>query len=123
MNYNASQTRLYPEYTKVSIFFLSNGFHGVFAYIGQQDQHQRKYQDEYESNIRGYKLTDKQSDIDFGSSTMEKKFDSKLEGRRGWFRIFHVKTTKKFTCTLRLGKGNSFLSLQYLEAKEIMQIS
>jgi hypothetical protein len=30
---------------------------------------------------------------------------------------------KKVTCILRLGKGNSFLGLQYLEAKEIMQIT
>jgi hypothetical protein len=64
-----------------------------------------------------------QSGIYFGCSTGGNKFDSKLEGRRGWFTIFHVKVVKKVTCILRLGKGNSFLGLQYLEAKEIMQIS
>jgi hypothetical protein len=32
-----------------------------------------------------------------------------------------VKVENKVTCILRLGNGNSFLGLQYLEAKEIMQ--
>jgi hypothetical protein len=64
-----------------------------------------------------------QGGIEFKSSTSGSKFDSILEGRRDWFRIFHVKETKKVACILRLGKGNSFLSLQYLEAKEIMKIA
>jgi hypothetical protein len=58
MNCNVSQTELYHEHSEVSFYLLSNGFHGVFAYTGQQDQQQRKYQDGYESSIRGYQLTD-----------------------------------------------------------------
>jgi hypothetical protein len=58
LNCNVSQTELYPGHTKVSFLFLSNGFHGVFSYTRKQDQQQRKYQDGYESNIRGYQLTD-----------------------------------------------------------------
>jgi hypothetical protein len=34
---------------------------------------------------------------------------------------FHVKVMKKVTSILRLGKKNSFLGLQNLEAKEIVQ--
>jgi hypothetical protein len=64
-----------------------------------------------------------QSGINFGRSTGGNKFDSRLEGRRGWFRIFHVKAMKKVTSILRLGKKNSFLGLQNLEAKEIVQIA
>jgi hypothetical protein len=64
-----------------------------------------------------------QSGINFRSSTSGNKFDSRLEGRRGWFRIIHVKAVKKVTRVLRQGKKNSFLDLQYLEVKEIMQIA
>jgi len=63
-----------------------------------------------------------QSGINFRSSTGGSKFDSKLEGRRCMFTIFYVKVANKVICILRLGKGNSFLSLQYLEVKEIMQV-
>ena len=59
----------------------------------------------------------------FECDTSGSKFDSKLEWRWGWFIVFHVKATKKVTCILRLGKGNSFLGLQDLEAKKIMQVS
>jgi len=37
----------------------------------------------------------------------------KLEGRRVWFIIFHVKAMKKVTRIIILGKGNKFLSFQY----------
>jgi hypothetical protein len=50
-----------------------------------------------------------------------RKLDSRLEGRRHWFTIIHVKATKKVTIILRLGKKNSFIGLQNLEAKEIVQ--
>jgi hypothetical protein len=46
-----------------------------------------------------------------------------LEERRGWFRIINVKATKKVASILRLGKKDSFLDLEYLEAKEIMQVA
>jgi hypothetical protein len=62
-----------------------------------------------------------QSGINFRRSTCGSKFESILEERRGWFRIFHVKATKKVISILRLGKKISFLGLQNLEAKEIMQ--
>lgn len=55
---NTSQSEMYPRYTKVLFLLLSNDFHGVFAYTGQQNQQKRKYQDKYESNIRGYQLID-----------------------------------------------------------------
>jgi hypothetical protein len=42
---------------------------------------------------------------------------------KGWFTIFHVEATKKVTSILRLGKKNSFIGLQNLEAKEIVQKS
>ena len=64
-----------------------------------------------------------QSNIYFGRSACERKIDSKLKGRRGWFTIFHVKATKKVTCILGLRKGNSFLRLQGSETKKIMQVS
>jgi hypothetical protein len=64
-----------------------------------------------------------QSGIYFGFNIGGNNFDSKLEGRRGWFTIFHVKSMKKVTCILILGKVNSFLGLQYLEAWQIMQIT
>jgi hypothetical protein len=46
-----------------------------------------------------------------------------LEGRRGWFTIFHVEEKKKVTSILRQGNKNSFLGLKNLEAKEIVQKS
>ena len=36
------------------------------------------------------------------------KFDSIMEGRMGWFTIFHVEAMKKVTSILRLGKKDSF---------------
>jgi hypothetical protein len=57
------------------------------------------------------------------ASTSGSKFNSRLERRRVWFRIFHVKVVKKVTSILRLGKKNYFLGLQNLEAKEIMKIA
>jgi hypothetical protein len=62
-----------------------------------------------------------QSGINFGRSTDGSKIDSRLEGRRVWFTIFHVEATKKVTSILRLGQKNSFIGLQNLEAKEIVQ--
>jgi hypothetical protein len=62
-----------------------------------------------------------QGGINFGRSTGGSKIDSRLEGRRGWFTIVHVKEMKKVTSILILGKKNSFISLQNLEAKEIVQ--
>jgi hypothetical protein len=64
-----------------------------------------------------------QSGINFERSTSGRKFNSIMEGRRYWFIIFHVKVMKKVTSILRLEKKNSFLGLQNLEAKEIVQIS
>ena len=37
-----------------------------------------------------------------------RKFDSRLEGRRGWFTIFHVEATKEVTSILKLVKKYSF---------------
>ena len=62
-----------------------------------------------------------QSVINFRRGIGGNKFYSKLEGRRGWFTIIHVKATKKVTSTLRLGKKKYFIGLQNLEAKEIVQ--
>ena len=56
-------------------------------------------------------------------STSGINFDSRLEGRRGWFTIFHVEAIKKVTRILRLGKIDPFFGLQDLETKKIMQIS
>ena len=64
-----------------------------------------------------------QGGIYFRGSTSGRKFDSILEGRRGWFTIFHVKETKKVTSILKLGKKYSFFGLQDLETKKIMQMS
>jgi hypothetical protein len=64
-----------------------------------------------------------QGGINFGRSIGVSKLDSKLEGRRGWFTIFHVKAIKKVTRLLRLVKKNYFIGLQNLEAKEIVQKS
>jgi hypothetical protein len=64
-----------------------------------------------------------QGGIKFGRSTSVSEFDSRMEGIRGFFRIFHVKVTKKVTNILRLGKKNVFLGFQNLEAKEIVQIA
>jgi hypothetical protein len=35
LNFNASQTKLYPRYIKVSFLLLFNGFQGVFTYTRQ----------------------------------------------------------------------------------------
>ena len=64
-----------------------------------------------------------QGGINFRRSIGGNKIDSRLEGRRGWFTIFHVKATKKVTSILTLGKENSFLGLKNLEAKKIVKIT
>ena len=64
-----------------------------------------------------------QGGINFDRSTGGSKIDSRLEGRRDWCTIVHVKATKKVTNILRLGKKKSFLGLKKLEAQEIVQIS
>jgi hypothetical protein len=64
-----------------------------------------------------------QSGINFGRNTGGSKFDTIMEGRRGRFRVFYMKEMKKVTRRLRLGKKNSFLGLQNLEAKKIVQIA
>ena len=64
-----------------------------------------------------------ESGIYFGGSTCERQLDSKLKGKRDWFTIFHVKATEKVTGILRLRNVNSFLRLQYLKTKKIMQVS
>ena len=64
-----------------------------------------------------------QGGIYFDCSVGGKKFDSGLEGRMGWFTIFHVKATKKVTIILKLRKKDSFFGLQDLQNKKIMQIS
>ena len=64
-----------------------------------------------------------QGGIYFRGSTGGRKFDSILEGRRGWFTIFHVESTKKVTIILRLGRKYFFFGLQDLETKKIMQMS
>ena len=56
-------------------------------------------------------------------STSGRNFNSKLEGRRGWFIIFHVKAMKKVTSILGPNKKYSFFGLQDSEAKKIMQMS
>jgi hypothetical protein len=93
----------------------------VFAYTGKQDQQQRNYQDGYDSSIIGYQLTDDTKWNQLREKYMWHKIESILEGRRGWFTIFHVEAMKNFTSILRLGKKNSFIGLQNLEAKEIVQ--
>jgi hypothetical protein len=62
-----------------------------------------------------------QGGINFGRITGGSKLESILEGRSGWFTIIHVKVRKKVTRLLRLGNKNSFIGLQNLEAKEIVQ--
>ena len=64
-----------------------------------------------------------QGSIYFRGSKSGRKFDSRLEGRRGWFTIFHVEATKKVTSILRLGKKYFFFGLQDIETKKIMQMS
>jgi hypothetical protein len=64
-----------------------------------------------------------QGGINFGISTSGNKIDFRQEGRRGWFRIFHVKAMNKVKSIIRLGKKNSFIGFQKLEAKEIVQKS
>jgi hypothetical protein len=62
-----------------------------------------------------------QSGIRFGRSIGGSKFNSRMEGRRGWFTIFHVKSMKNVTSIPRLGKTNSLLGLKKLEAMETVQ--
>jgi hypothetical protein len=62
-----------------------------------------------------------QGGINFGRSTGGSKLESILEGKKGWFTIIHVKEMKNVTSILRLGKKNSFIGLQNLEAKETVQ--
>jgi hypothetical protein len=62
-----------------------------------------------------------QGGINFRISTGGSKLDSRLEGRGGSFTIVHVKLMEKVTRILRLGKKNSFIGLQNMEAKEILQ--
>ena len=76
-----------------------------------------------ESSIRDYQQADDTRCIYFRGSTSGRKFDSKLEGRRGWLTIFHVEAMKKVTSILRLGKKYSFFGLQDLLTKKIMQMS
>ena len=64
-----------------------------------------------------------QGGINFRRSTGGNKLDARLEGRRGWFTIVHVKVMNKVTSILRLGKKNSILGFKNFEAKEIMKIS
>jgi hypothetical protein len=64
-----------------------------------------------------------QGGINFGRSIGGSKLDSRLDGRRSWFKIIHVKAMKKVTKILRLRKKNSFIGLQNFEAKEIVQKS
>ena len=59
-----------------------------------------------------------QGGIYFMGSTSGKNFDSRLEGRSGWFTIFHVEAMKKVTSILRLGNKYSFFGLQDLETKK-----
>jgi hypothetical protein len=62
-----------------------------------------------------------QSGINFRISTGGNKLESRMKGRRDGLQSFHVKVMKKVTQILRLGKKNSFICLQNLEAKEIVQ--
>jgi hypothetical protein len=64
-----------------------------------------------------------QSGINFGRSTSGSKSDSRLEVKRGWFGIIHVKWVNKVTSILRMRKKNSFLGFQNLEAMEIVKIT
>jgi hypothetical protein len=64
-----------------------------------------------------------ESGINFRRSKGGNKLESRLEGRRGWFTIFHLKAMKKVTNILRMGNKISFLYLQNLEAKEIVKKS
>jgi hypothetical protein len=108
---------------KYHFSLLSNGFHGVFSYTEQQDKQQRKDQDGYESSIRGYQLTDGTGHHQIQEKYKWQNLNSRLERRRGHFTIIHVKATNKVTSILKLGKKNSFIGLQNLEAKEIVQKS
>jgi hypothetical protein len=62
-----------------------------------------------------------QGGINFRRSAGENNIYTRLEGRRGWFTIVHVKVMKKVTIILILGKKNSFIGLQNLEDKEIVK--
>lgn len=63
-----------------------------------------------------------QSNIYFGCGLRSTKFDSRLDGIWGWFIIFHVKMVKTIESILGLGMVNSFVGLQGLESKKIMQM-
>ena len=117
---NESQTELYLIYIKVFFLFLSNEFHEVFTYNGQHDQRQRKGQDENESSIKDYQQAD---DTRWHLLQGKYKFDSRLEGRRGWFTIFHVKAMKKVKNILGKRNKYSIFGLEDLETKKSMQMS
>ena len=53
-----SQIELYFENIEVTSLLLYNGSFGVVSCIGQQNQQQKKYQDEYESNTKVYQIID-----------------------------------------------------------------
>ena len=76
-----------------------------------------------ESSIKDYQQADDTRWHLLRGSTSGRKFDSRLEGIRDRFTIFHVKAMKKVTSILRLGKKDSFFGLQDLETKKIMQMS
>ena len=102
---------------------LSSDFHEEFAYNRKHDQWQRKGQDGNDSSIKDYQKGDDTRWHLIRGSTSGRKFKSRLEGRRGWFTIFHVEVMKKVTSILRLGKKDYFFVLQDLETTKIMQMS
>ena len=102
---------------------LSSDFHEEFSYNRKHDQRQRKGKDWNESSIKEYQQVDDTRWHLLQGKYKWQKFDSRLEGRRGWFTIFHVKATKKVTSILRLGKKYSFFGLQEFKTKKIMQMS
>ena len=114
---------LYLEYIKVLFFLISSDFHEKFAYNGKHYQRQRKGQDKNESIIKDHQQADDTRWHLLQGKYKWQKFDSILEGRRGWFTIFHVEAMNKVTSILRLGKNDSFFGLQDLETKKIMQMS
>ena len=115
---NESQTKLYLEYIEVFFLLLSSEFHEEFSYNGQHDQWKWKGQDGNESSIKYYQQANDTRWHLLQGKYKWKKFDSRLEGRRGWFTIFHVEALKKVTSILRLGKKDSFFGLQDLEIQE-----
>ena len=53
-----------------------------------------------------------QGGIYFRERTSGRNFDSRMEGRRGWFTVFHVEAMKKKVIRIiRLGKKDSFFGL------------